>query len=130
MFYSVIETRDFSLFNQSVQALLKGYFIIDTVMEAGWIGMPAYIKGHCSLARKSLQVVQSSFPVKLCGCFIYGSIKCISSNFITSSFSMPGANCCIVDCPTYASNTGYPALVSLKYQREKYMKNGEVNLFG
>ena len=27
MFYSVIETRDFSLFNQSVQALLKGYFI-------------------------------------------------------------------------------------------------------
>ena len=64
------------------------------------------------------------------GCFIYGSIKCISSNFITSSFSMPGANCCIVDCPTYASKTGYPALVSLKYQREKYMKNGEVNLFG
>ena len=43
---------------------------------------------------------------------------------------MPGANCCIVDCPTYASKTGYPALVSLKYQREKYMKNGEVNLFG
>ena len=38
------------------------------------------------------------------GCFIYG-IKCISSNFITSSFSMPGANCCIVDCPTYASKT-------------------------
>ena len=28
MFYSVIETRDFSLFNQSGQALLKGYFII------------------------------------------------------------------------------------------------------
>ena len=28
MFYSVIETRDFSLFNQSAQALLKGYFII------------------------------------------------------------------------------------------------------
>ena len=27
MFYSVIETRDFSLFNQSAQALLKGYFI-------------------------------------------------------------------------------------------------------
>ena len=27
MFYSVIETRDFSLFNQSEQALLKGYFI-------------------------------------------------------------------------------------------------------
>ena len=26
MFYSVIETRDFSLFNQSAQALLKGYF--------------------------------------------------------------------------------------------------------
>ena len=104
-------------------------------MEVGWIGMPAYIKGQCSLARKSLQVVQSSFPVTVnCslqrGCFIYGSIKCISSNFITSSFSMPGANCCIVDCPTYASKTGYPALVSLKYQREKYMKNGEVNLFG
>ena len=28
MFYSVIETRDFSLFNQSAHALLKGYFII------------------------------------------------------------------------------------------------------
>ena len=27
MFYSVIETRDFLLFNQSAQALLKGYFI-------------------------------------------------------------------------------------------------------
>jgi hypothetical protein len=27
VFYSVIETRDFSLFNQSAQALLKGYFI-------------------------------------------------------------------------------------------------------
>ena len=27
MFYSVKETRDFSLFNQSAQALLKGYFI-------------------------------------------------------------------------------------------------------
>ena len=27
MFYSVIETRDFSLFNQSAQAFLKGYFI-------------------------------------------------------------------------------------------------------
>ena len=27
MFYSVIETWDFSLFNQSAQALLKGYFI-------------------------------------------------------------------------------------------------------
>ena len=27
MFYSVIETRDFSLFNQSAQALLKCYFI-------------------------------------------------------------------------------------------------------
>ena len=31
MFYSVIETRDFSLFNQSAQALLKGYFIIDYI---------------------------------------------------------------------------------------------------
>ena len=28
MFYSVIETRDFSLFNQSAQAVLKGYFIM------------------------------------------------------------------------------------------------------
>jgi hypothetical protein len=28
VFYSVIETRDFSLFNQSAQALLKGYFIM------------------------------------------------------------------------------------------------------
>ena len=28
MFYSVIETRDFSLFNQSAQALLKVYFIM------------------------------------------------------------------------------------------------------
>jgi disulfide oxidoreductase YuzD len=27
VFYSVIETRDLSLFNQSAQALLKGYFI-------------------------------------------------------------------------------------------------------
>ena len=27
MFYSVIETRDFFFFNQSGQALLKGYFI-------------------------------------------------------------------------------------------------------
>jgi hypothetical protein len=27
VFYSVIETRDFSLFNQLAQALLKGYFI-------------------------------------------------------------------------------------------------------
>ena len=27
MLYSVIETRDFSLFNQSAQALLKCYFI-------------------------------------------------------------------------------------------------------
>ena len=27
-FYSVIEARDFSHFNQSAQALLKGYFII------------------------------------------------------------------------------------------------------
>ena len=27
MFYSVIGIRDFSLFNQSAQALLKGYFI-------------------------------------------------------------------------------------------------------
>ena len=26
-FYSVIEARDFSHFNQSAQALLKGYFI-------------------------------------------------------------------------------------------------------
>ena len=33
MFYSVIETRNFSLFNQSAQALLKGYFIMyDMVM--------------------------------------------------------------------------------------------------
>jgi hypothetical protein len=29
VFYSVIETRDFSLFNQSAQALLIGYFIND-----------------------------------------------------------------------------------------------------
>jgi hypothetical protein len=27
VFYSIIETRDVSLFNQSAQALLKGYFI-------------------------------------------------------------------------------------------------------
>ena len=27
MFYSIIETQDFSLFNQSAQALLQGYFI-------------------------------------------------------------------------------------------------------
>ena len=34
MFYSVIETWDFSLFNQSAQALLKGYFInIDSERE-------------------------------------------------------------------------------------------------
>ena len=32
MFYSVIETRDFSLFNQSAQALLKGYFINTNMM--------------------------------------------------------------------------------------------------
>jgi hypothetical protein len=31
VFYSVIETRDFSLFNQSTQALLKGYFIITNI---------------------------------------------------------------------------------------------------
>ena len=41
MFYSVIETRDFSLFNQSAQALLKGYFIISNSMVSReiWINM-------------------------------------------------------------------------------------------
>ena len=43
MFYSVIETRDFSLFNQSAQALLKGYFIMwyrrCGLHEALWGGM-------------------------------------------------------------------------------------------
>ena len=34
MFYSVIETRDFSLFNQSAQALLKGYFIKVTIKSS------------------------------------------------------------------------------------------------
>ena len=33
MFYSVTETRDFSLFNQSAQALLKGYFIITEISQ-------------------------------------------------------------------------------------------------
>jgi hypothetical protein len=32
VFYSVIETRDVSLFNQSAQALLKGYFINDIII--------------------------------------------------------------------------------------------------
>ena len=35
MFYSVIETRDFSLFNQSAQALLKGYFINSYINTSG-----------------------------------------------------------------------------------------------
>ena len=35
MFYSVIETRDFSLFNQSAQALLKGYFINSYINARG-----------------------------------------------------------------------------------------------
>ena len=32
MFYSVIEIRDFSLFNQSAQAVLKGYFIMHYII--------------------------------------------------------------------------------------------------
>jgi hypothetical protein len=35
VFYSVIETRDFSLFNQSAQALLKGYFINSYINTRG-----------------------------------------------------------------------------------------------
>ena len=35
MFYSVIETQDFSLFNQSAQALLKGYFINRGMLHIG-----------------------------------------------------------------------------------------------
>ena len=35
MFYSVIETQDFSLFNQSAQALLKGYFIKSYINTSG-----------------------------------------------------------------------------------------------
>jgi hypothetical protein len=38
VFYSVIETRDFSLFNQSAQALLKGYFI-NTVILMSFIAI-------------------------------------------------------------------------------------------
>ena len=32
---------------------------------------------------------------------------------------MPGANCCIVDCPTYASKTRYPALSFFKIPKGK-----------
>ena len=51
MFYSVIETRDFSLFNQSAQALLKGYFInadshFDRLCSQPTVNLP---KGDLSL---------------------------------------------------------------------------------
>jgi hypothetical protein len=48
VFYSVIETRDFSLFNQSAQALLKGYFIKSYRNTRASLGERQIISGNTS----------------------------------------------------------------------------------
>ena len=67
MFYSVIETRDFSLFNQSAQALLKGYFINIYMNRQSILLKKACTVTHLKALRcyfgQSLSLISDQIPV-------------------------------------------------------------------
>ena len=84
----------------------------------------AKIKGRCCLSSKFLERSQTLLPVAKQVCIL---TKPRRRNELFSILfrEMPGANCCIVDCPTYADNGKYPHLSFFRVPTSKSSAKSE-----